>query len=96
MKMSQSKKRHGKQITFVHAFQIIDDEKIFRSGVVFEEKGNLFGIKRTNKKEKLRQLASCHVKLLKDGYLENGVEGIYNSTFNTTLLKWMFKILQTP
>jgi hypothetical protein len=45
---------------------------------VFEEKGNLLGIKGSNKMEKLKLLVFCCVKLLKDGYVENGVEGIYN------------------
>jgi hypothetical protein len=33
-------------------------------------------VNKGGKVEKLRQLALCHTKFLKDGYLENGVEGI--------------------
>jgi hypothetical protein len=32
------------------------------------------GIKRPNKRKKLRQLASYHVKLLEDGFPRDGVE----------------------
>jgi hypothetical protein len=41
-----------------------------------KEKGNLLCIKGLNKGEKLRQLAFCRLKFLKDSYLGNGVEGI--------------------
>jgi hypothetical protein len=46
--------------------------------VVVEVKGNMFGIKGPNKREKLKQLASCHMKLLKYGSIGDGVENIYN------------------
>jgi hypothetical protein len=72
------KKRLNKQNTFMHALQRMDDKKISRKGVVCEKKGNLLGIRGTNKMEKLTQLAFCRVKLLKDGYVKNGVESIYN------------------
>jgi len=44
--------------------------------MVVEEKGNLLSIKGQNKKENLIQLASYCMKMLKDGYLGNGVESI--------------------
>jgi hypothetical protein len=46
--------------------------------MVVEEKGNMLGIKGLNKGEKLRQLTSYHMKLLKDGSLGYGVKGICN------------------
>lgn len=39
---------------------------------------NLKAIKRTNKGEKLGQLASHYLKLLKNGFTWNGVENLYN------------------
>jgi hypothetical protein len=44
--------------------------------MVIEEKRNLLGIKGISKGEKLRQLTSYHMKLLKDGSLGYGVKGI--------------------
>jgi hypothetical protein len=37
--------------------------------MVAKEKGNLLGINKPNKGGKLKQLTSCHLKLLKDGSL---------------------------
>jgi hypothetical protein len=36
--------------------------------MVVKEKGNLLGIRRPNKREKLKQLTFCDEKFLKDGY----------------------------
>jgi hypothetical protein len=36
----------------------------------------LKGIKRTNKKEKIKQLTSCHLKLLKNGPMRDGLKGV--------------------
>jgi len=44
--------------------------------VVIEIKMNLLGIKRLNRKEKLKQLAFCRMKLLKNGFPKDGVESI--------------------
>jgi hypothetical protein len=41
-----------------------------------EEKTNLLGIEGLRKEEKLKQLTSYHMKLLKDGSLGYGVKGI--------------------
>jgi hypothetical protein len=41
-----------------------------------EEKENLLGIEGLRKREKLKQLTSYHMKLLKDGFLGYGVKGI--------------------
>jgi hypothetical protein len=54
----------------------MDDRQIFQRRMVVEEKGNLLSIKGQNKKENLIQLASYCMKMLKDGYLGNGVESI--------------------
>ncbi len=43
-----------------------------------EIKGNMLGIKGPNKREKLKQLVSCHMKFLKYGSTGDGVESIYN------------------
>jgi hypothetical protein len=45
--------------------------------MVVEKEGNMLGKKRLNKRKKLKQLASCHVKFIKDGYSKDGVESIY-------------------
>jgi hypothetical protein len=44
--------------------------------VVIEIKKNLLGIKRLNKKKKLKQLAFCRMKLLKNGSPKDGVKSI--------------------
>ncbi len=44
--------------------------------MVAKEKGNLLSIKGPNKRENFEQLATCHVKFLKDGLPRDGVEGI--------------------
>ncbi len=59
-------------------------------------KGELMGIERPNKRENLRQLASYHTKLLKDGFPINGVEAFATSIYSTTQLGWTFKTIQTP
>jgi len=41
------------------------------------EQKKLKGIKRMNKREKLRQLASYHSKFLKDGLMQNVVEHVH-------------------
>jgi hypothetical protein len=54
----------------------MDEKQISRKEMVAEEKGNLLGIKGPNKREILKQLASCHMKLLKDGLPKDDVESI--------------------
>jgi hypothetical protein len=44
--------------------------------MVVEKKGKLLGVKGLNKGKMLKQVVFCHVKRLKDGFLENGVESI--------------------
>jgi hypothetical protein len=46
--------------------------------MVAKEKGNLLGINGPNKGEKLKQLASCDEKFLKDGFSKDSVESICN------------------
>lgn len=46
--------------------------------MVAKEKGNLLGIKWPNKREKLKQLAFCDEKFLKDGFSKDNVESICN------------------
>jgi len=46
--------------------------------MVVEEKGNPLGIKRQNKKKKLKQLSSCYAKFFKYNFLGDGVENICN------------------
>jgi hypothetical protein len=48
---------------------------------MIEKQRNLNAIKRTNKKEKLKQLASHCPKLLEDGLMGNVVQNIYNVFF---------------
>jgi hypothetical protein len=38
---------------------------------------NLKGLKGTNKKEKIKQLASYHSKLLEDGPMQDGVKSVH-------------------
>ncbi len=45
---------------------------------MIEKQRNLNAIKKMKKREKLRQLASHCPKLLEDGFMQNGVESIYN------------------
>jgi hypothetical protein len=44
-----------------------------------------------NKKENLKQLASYHLKLLKDGLMRDDVEGIHYIQ-----LGWISKVVQIP
>jgi hypothetical protein len=44
--------------------------------MVTEEMGNVLGIKGPNKRENLRQLASYYMRIFKNDFLKNGVEGI--------------------
>jgi hypothetical protein len=46
------KKRPDKWVALAWAFQRLNDKQISQWGKVVEEKGNLLGIKRLNKKEK--------------------------------------------
>jgi hypothetical protein len=46
--------------------------------MVAKEKGNPLGIKGPNKKEKLKQLAFCDEKFLKDGFSKDSVESNCN------------------
>jgi hypothetical protein len=46
--------------------------------MMIKKQRNLNAIKRTNKKEKLEQLASHYMKFLEDGLIRNGVESVYN------------------
>jgi hypothetical protein len=46
--------------------------------MVAKEKGNLLGIKRLTKKNKLKQLPFSYTKFLEDNFHGNGVEGNYN------------------
>jgi len=46
--------------------------------MVIEIKRNLLNIKKLDKGEKLRQLTFCHTKILKDSFLEYGVESIFD------------------
>jgi hypothetical protein len=46
--------------------------------MVVEEKGNLLGIKGSNKGKELKQLASYCMKLWKGGSPKDGVEGVSN------------------
>jgi len=46
--------------------------------MVGEKMGNMLGIKGSNKREKLKQLTAYYVKILKDGFSKNGVEGVCN------------------
>jgi len=46
-------------------------------GVITKEKRSLKGIKGINKWEKLKQLASHHLKLLEHGLKQDGVENIH-------------------
>jgi hypothetical protein len=40
----------------------MDDKQFSQRGMVVGKKGNLMGIKRPNKRKKLRQLVSCGAK----------------------------------
>jgi hypothetical protein len=50
----------------------------FLKGEWWLKKKELDGHKRPNKRKKLRQLASCHVKLLEDGFPRDGVEQFFD------------------
>jgi len=53
----------------------MDDRKLSQRVVVVEKK-DLLNIKRLYKREKLKQLASCHAKLLENGFLRDNVKNI--------------------
>ncbi len=56
----------------------MDEWQISQVGMVAKEKGNLLGIKRLTKKNKLKQLPFSYTKFLEDNFHGNGVEGNYN------------------
>jgi hypothetical protein len=56
----------------------MDDRQFSQRGMVIEIKRNLLNIKKLDKGEKLRQLTFCHTKILKDSFLEYGVESIFD------------------
>ncbi len=60
----------------MRALQRVDEKQTFKREMVAKEKGNLLSIKGPNKRENFEQLATCHVKFLKDGLPRDGVEGI--------------------
>ncbi len=62
----------------MHAHQRMDDRQFSQRGMVIEIKRNLLNIKKLDKGEKLRQLTFCHTKILKDSFLEYGVESIFD------------------
>ncbi len=53
----------------------MDDRKLSQK-VVVVEKRDLLSIKGLYKREKLKQLASCHAKLLENGFLKDNVKNI--------------------
>ncbi len=58
------KERFDKWITLAHANQRMDDGHLSQKIMVAKKEKNMLGIKGLNKREKLRQLASYHMKLL--------------------------------
>ncbi len=63
-------------------------------GMVAKEKRNLLGIKKSNKKKKLKQLASYCAKFQKMVFLEMVLKVFATSTCSTTQLGWMFRKIQ--
>lgn len=65
-------------------------------GMAIIENRNLLGIKKSNKKENMKQLASYYAKFQKMALLEMVLKAFATSTCSTTQLWWMFKIIQMP
>jgi len=49
-----------------------------------KNKGELLGVKIVDKKEKQKQLASCHMKFLKDGLTQDAIKCVYHIHCSTT------------
>ncbi len=75
-KIEQAQKMPNKRVTLMCAYKWKDDKQIFWKGVMTKEQNKLNGTKGTNKRKKLKQLTSSCSKFLKDGLMQDGVEGI--------------------
>ncbi len=76
-KMNKHKKKPNKRITLMCAHKWKDDKQITQRGMMTKEQRNLKGMKGTDKMELLKLLVSFHSKLLKNGIMWDGVEGIH-------------------
>jgi hypothetical protein len=64
--------------------------------MVAKEKGDLFGIKGSNKKGKLQQSTFVAWSFWKITLIEMELKACVTSTCNTTQLRWMYKKIQMP
>jgi hypothetical protein len=73
--LKKGKKQEGNMpeegVTVTHAHKWKDDRQISQRGMMTIEKKKLKIIKGMNKGEQLRQLASCRLKVLKNGRLHD-------------------------
>jgi len=72
--MNQSKKRLNKWVTLMCAHKWKDNKQLSFEGMMIKEQGQLLGIKRMNKREEHRQLASYYTKFLEDDLTQDVVK----------------------
>jgi hypothetical protein len=76
--MSKRKKRPSERVTLSCAHKWKDNKQLSSGGMMIKEQTQLLGIKRVNKMEERKQLASWCTKLLKDHLARDGIKCIYH------------------
>jgi len=76
--MNKRKKRPGEWVTLSCAHKWKDNKQLSPGGMMIKEQKQLLGIKRANKLEKQKQLASWCTKLWEDRLMRDGVKCIYH------------------